>query len=173
MKKYLIIILSLLCWSSAKSQEKITNQVATVQLPKGSQKIALSNFESYGKKNFKRRIASAKGSNSFIVDNALLVSINELTVTAGTKRTLEKWKMQLEDVYRHTGSPWDVSKIETISNNRFFIFEDHKGDEYSISFYSEDIGDKKFSGSISFKEKDKEKAHQYLYNLLQDVKLKK
>lgn len=157
----------------AKAQEKIMNHIATVQLPKGSQNIAMTEFQQYGKRNFKRIVTPANNSHSFIVDNSLMVSIRELSVAPENRRSLEKWKRQLESVFQQSESPWDVSKIDTVNGNRFYVFEDHKGDEYNTSFYSEDIGDKKLSGFISFKAKDKEKAHQYLYNLLKDVKLKK
>jgi hypothetical protein len=173
MKTYLLIITGLCLALNAKAQEKVINKVSTVLLPKGSQNVGQSAFETYGKRNFKRITAPANNSNSFIVDNSLMVSIRELKVSSLTKKSLEKWKSQLEATYQQSGGILDISKIDTVNGNRFYFFEDHEGEEYKVFFYSEDIDDKKLSGFIAYKLKDRERAHQYLYTLLKDIKLKK
>lgn len=120
---HVVLLAGLLFALSANVQNNIDNHVATLQLPKGSKKIATTDFEDYAKGNFKRALKPFENGKTFVVDNVLLVSIGELRKSAATKISLEVWKRQLESVYHQSDQSWDLSKIDTIKGNRFYIFE--------------------------------------------------
>ncbi len=168
-----MILAGLILAVGANAQSKISNHIAEVNLPKSSKNVTMTDFETYGKRKFKRDLKPFDNGKTFIVDDAMFVSIGELQKSAATKKSLEKWKRQLEALYKEMGQPWDQSEIDTINGTRFYIFEEHRDEEFKSLFYSEDVDDKSVSGFIVYKLKDRDKAHTYLSDLLKNIKLKK
>jgi hypothetical protein len=83
---------------------------------------------------------------------------------------LEKWKKELDDLYKTMITPYDVSKIIEVNNRHYLIFQEHYGNEYQIYFCSETINNINISGYIIFKEEHKTEAYDYLDNLLNGLK---
>jgi hypothetical protein len=169
MKFLITTILYITIVFTAKAQKTVESNVISFALPKGSQKLSAATFNDQFRKTFKRPTEAFTDGTSIHYNN-LFITFHEKRVALNKIKTLEKWKKELEDLYKTMFTLYDVSKIIEVNNRHYLIFQEHSGNEYQIYFCSETINNMNISGYIIFKEEHKIEACDYLDNFLKGLK---
>ncbi|WP_462266829.1 hypothetical protein [Mucilaginibacter sp.] len=169
-KSLITLLISILFALRSFAQDTVQTQVATLTLPKGTQKLPEQQVKAYTKNHFKREHIVLPNDHTYAKDG-MLITIREV-VNSNVNKTLESLKREFEGVFKETGGTYNTSEIIMINNRRFYIFNYGRGDEGYWSFYSDFDKGKNFMGTIDYKLTNEKQAHDYMNTLLQRLRFR-
>ena len=153
--------------------QTISSEVVNASIPKGAKHISTEELSNYLKSNYKYSQISFNRANVFKMGR-LIISFWDLSVNPVSKKSLEDSQLEILGYLKY--NPENVinfSKIETINNIRFLIYQYQKGDETFLRFQSEfNSKNRNICGIVQFKKPDENDAHAALKELLESVHFK-
>ncbi|MVN92581.1 hypothetical protein [Mucilaginibacter aquatilis] len=153
------------------AQDTTGTHLVTFSLPKKVQKLSKQQYLDYGKKSFNKSYTALPNDHVYLTEG-LLVTIRDRETESTKKRTLEQLKREMEEVIGSGNGTYTQSRIVTVDNRKFYIFEFYIKNEGHLSFYTDYIGNKNKNtvGVIDFKRPDEAKAHKHLEDILKGMR---
>lgn len=171
--KYLILLcIVLLNCPTVIAQQEAISDVFDINLPKKEKRVSQIDAENFSRSQFSKTPAMLPNDKVYEVDSMLVVFRN-LDRSISKNPNLESLKMEFEDVFKSVPGRLKNSRIVKVNGIDFYIIQVMDEKEGEFHFYSEYKSKKTFSGHITFKLTDEEKAKQHLQMLLKSVHPKK
>jgi len=170
MKKLTLLAIGLLLGFCALGQE-VSTDIFTATAPAGATKLTGQALADYVRNNYKKSHLPSNQENTYLADNVLICFWG---LPAGTVKSkpLEEMQTRMVAVLQKNNTV-NYARIETINNTRFLIYEFETDGEVFISYRSEpNAKEQTLNGTLQFKTADKEKARQYLKDLLTSMHFK-
>ena len=169
MKKIFVVIL-IMSLSIHAIGQSTSSEVVNASVPKGAKHISTEELSNYLKSNYKHTIIPTEKPNIFKI-NDIIIGFWDLSVNYDSKKSLEK--LQSEIIGYHSLNPKSAiyfSKIETVNNVKFLIYEYKNDDDIHLRFQSEyNSKGKNICGIVLFKKTDEDTAHAVLKEFLESV----
>ena len=128
MKKITFLIFGL-CWSfKAISQQIPSSEVLTASMPPGSKLLTQDQLVKFTRKNFTRTPIPADKKNIYQLDG-IIISFWDIEQDTEYKRSLEEIRSGMLGVLKYAHDTVNFSKIITINNSQFLVYEYQKEDE--------------------------------------------
>ncbi len=159
----------------AKAQDTVSN-IVSITLPKKTEKISKSAYFDHLHRNYKNYNTGDEKVDGFFrktykIDN-ILIKFYDADRSYDPKKTLVKFQNQFLEMMKWGGITVNFSKIITVNNIQFLVYEHQIDDEMTINFISETKNNKCITGELKFKKADDEKAQQILDKLLKSMHYK-
>lgn len=174
MKKLVIVIVTLLTFLSAKSQQVPLNTVINFRLPKNTEKTDKQNqrlikSSSVGKLLPIRNEAVGE----FYISGNTIIHLNG-AIGVTTTDHLEKLKKGWDEIFKHDGSATNyTSTIKSINNYKILILNyDDKSNSHYNFYCVNNLHNKALSGSIEYNNSDKEQAAKLFKELSDSIEFK-
>jgi hypothetical protein len=170
MKKLTLLAIGLLFGFCALGQE-VSTDIFTATAPAGAAKLTGQPLYEYLHTNFKKTLTPSNQENTYLAGNIIICFWG---LKAGTVKPmpLEEQQTRMVAVVQKNNTV-NYSRIDAINGTRFLVYEFETDGEVFIRFGSEgNKGDQTMNGIIQFKTADKEKARQYLKDLLASMHFK-
>jgi len=149
------------------------SDVVSVSVPNGAISLTRDQLSKVVRVNFKRSGIPLDVQNYFQLDG-LIISFWDYETGVGpeSQRSLEEIKLGILGIMRYTPDTVNFSKIITVNNIQFLVYEYQRKNEVYLRFQTGYRNYKSFGGIIQFKKPDEEKAQNALQNLLQSIHFK-
>src|SRR6185503_5062436 len=172
MKKINLLIICFLLGYSAFGQVPSTETFGAT-VPKEAIKLDRDHVLSIAHKTLRQSYVAPGIENTYQLDG-LVISYWGLSVSPDNTKSLEDSQKEILGLLkRNEGDIVKNSKIVTVNNIRFLVYEYHRGDDVSLRFQSElDKNHKNVNGLIQFKKPDEDKAHKALDDSLHTIHFK-
>ncbi len=166
MKKISFLVAGLFLSHFAMSQVNGHSDVVNITIPKKAAKLTKEKLVTYTNSNYKRSQVPIDKENIYQIDG-LIVSFWDVPASESNKRDLPVIQSEILGILkRNNENVINYSKIITVNNIQFLVFEYQKGDEVFLRFISELKNHKNLNGIIQFKKPDEDKAQEALKDLL-------
>lgn len=173
MKKLTIILLVLFNVSFSYGQEKPLDEVFTITLPKGTEKLTLQQFRDFGATKFSHT-AEYFSDDLYYKNNGLGISFRNMSESKLGKTSLES-QLKATPAYLKMNNAIKVidSKIITVNSIKFLIIKYKEYTDNFIRITSDyDKNDRLLLGHIQYIDSDSTKADQFLQDLLNSMHFK-
>jgi len=173
MKKVIIIFLVLFNISFAYCQEKPIDEVFTITLPKGTEKLTLQQFRDFSATKFSHT-TEYLADDLYYKNNGLGISFRNMSESKIGKTSLESQQKAMPAYLKMNNAITVIdSKIITVNGIKFLII---KYKEYTDNFIrvtsDYDKNNRLLLGHIQYIDSDSTKANQFLQDLLNSMHFK-
>ncbi len=150
-----------------------TSEVVSANMPKGATKLSREQLTNYVHNNFKQSALPLEKENLYQLDG-LIISFWDLSVNPEFKKSLQASQSEMLAVLkRNSENTINYSKIITVNNIQYLVYQYQKNDEVFLRFQSEfNKNNKNICGLIQFKKPDEDKAQKALQTFLESVHFK-
>ena len=173
MKKLTIILLVLFNVTFAYSQEKPIDEVFTITLPKGTEKLTLQQFRDFSATKFSHT-TEYFSDDLYYKNNGLGISFRNMSESKLGKTSLES-QLKSMPAYLKMNNAIKVidAKIITVNGIKFLIIKYKEYTDNFIRITSDyDKSDRLLLGHIQYIDSDSIKADQFLQDLLNSMHFK-
>lgn len=168
MKKTIFLIGSLFFSLLAVGQAPASN-VVIATMPKGATKLQGQQLSKFVHDNYKGLGIPLDKENTYKVDG-ILISFWDLYVNPGFKKSLQASQAEMLGIRRLNKDTVNFSKIISVNNIHFLVYEYQKSNEVFLRFQSEfNKNNKNICGIVQFKKPDEVNAHKALDDFLSTV----
>jgi len=173
MKKIVFLIAGLSLRLIVMGQQIPSSDVVDASMPNGAKLMTKEQVIDYTKRNYKRSEISPERKNIYQLDG-LIISFWDLSVNPGFKKSLQASRAEMQELFSWNKEiVVNLSKIITVNNIQYLVYEYQKNDEAFLRFQSEfNKNDKNICGIIQFKKGDEDKAQAALQTFLGSVHFK-
>ncbi len=171
METLYIIIIAVLSNLYSMAQQNPASQVAEIALPKEANKMNKEQTLAFVQKNFKHLKILNDYNNTYYIDK-VGITVRDQQIPPDDKLTLEMHKRMTEDFNKRYGGTIVDSKIITVNNIRFFIFEDEVDQERNLIFTSDFKNGKMICCLLKYKKEDEDKAQAIFKKIINTVRYK-
>jgi hypothetical protein len=173
MRKIILSIAFLFLSIFVFAQENPNSTVVTARMPKGSVKLGKKELSKFLHENFKKSGVPLDKENTYQLDG-IIISFWDLSVNPESKKSLKATQSEMLSVLKlNNDNVINYSKIISVNNIQYLVYEYQKDDEVYIWFRSDFNKDNKnINGTIQCKDQDKDKAHEVLKTFLESVHFK-
>jgi hypothetical protein len=173
-KKTLSLIIGVFFSGFAIGQANPSSNVVNLKVPERAVKLSTDDVQTFIKANgFKHSQLAFEKRRKFYEVDGLIISFWDIPMNPTHKRSLQK--MQDEGLGILKDDKENIikfSKIESINNIQFLIYEYQKEDEVFLRFISDENNNKNLTGILEFKTSDEKKAEAVLQEFLQSMHFK-
>ena len=172
MKKAAFLVTGMLLCLCAAAQVDVNN-VFTATPPANAAKLTGEPLQTYLHSNFKVTLVPSNSQFTYLADG-IIICCWDLKANPQYLKPLDTIHMRVVRGARKS-STINIDKIETINNLRFSVCEfQHDADGEVYIRFSSDVNKnlQSMNGILQFKAADKDKAHQYLKDLLASMRFK-
>jgi hypothetical protein len=170
MKKLTLLTVALLFGLCALGQD-VSTDIFTATAPVGAPKLTGQALMDYVHANYKKTLVPSNQDNTYLADGVIICF---WALPAGTVKSkpLEEMQTRMVAVLEKSNTV-NYSRIETINNTRFLIYEFESDGEVYIRYRSDpNAKDQTMNGILQLKTADKDKARQDLKDLLNSMQFK-
>jgi len=173
MRKIIFFIAGLFFTQYVIAQQAPSSEVVTAVMPKGAIKLTQDQLVRFTSKNYKSSAMPLNKENTYQLDG-ILISFWDLRVNQEFKKSLPASQKEILEVLRlNDFNKVNYSKIITVNNKQFLVYDYEIEDECYLRFQSEfNKQNKNICGLIQYKKPDEAKAEEALQTFLQSVHFK-
>jgi hypothetical protein len=173
MKNIYLILLTFTSCFPAVCQQLPKSNVANIIIPKEATKLTKEQTISLIKANFKHPKKISNYDNIYNIDG-IVISVSDEVNMQDYNYTIENQKAETESLYKRNKQGKIIqSKIISINNELFYVFEHEEDDEITLSFMCDFKNKKTFFCSLNYKEINDDKAKNFFNMILKSFKYKK
>jgi hypothetical protein len=148
------------------------SDVVSASLPKGAISLRKEQVSKIVHDNFKRSSIPLDVENYYQLDG-IVMSFWDDEVNPEFKRSLEDIQLGMLGIFKRNNDVVNFSKIISVNNIRFLVYEYQIDDEVNLCFQSDfNKHNKHIGGIVQFKKPDEDKGQKVLQGLLQSMHFK-
>jgi len=171
MKKINFLIIATLCCSlHSLGQSNIKSYVADISLPKEANKMTKEQTLSLINNRYKKTMMFRSYNNVYYIGN-IIVYFEDM-YNGDDELTLSRHKQSTEGFNKRYGSKIIESKIITVNNIQFFVFEYQEGDEINLTFTPDFKNKETIYCEVKYKIEDEAKAQKIFNSLMSSFRYK-
>jgi alpha-amylase/alpha-mannosidase (GH57 family) len=147
------------------------SNVVSISAPAGAIQLTKEQASELIHANFKQSSIPLDKENYYQL-NGIIMSFWDIEQDTEYKRSLEEIRSGMLGVLKYAHDTVNFSKIITVNNSQFLVYEYQKDDEVYLWFQTDFKNNKKSGGTLQFKKPDEAKAERALQDLLQSIHFK-